>query len=65
VLDVQHITQAAAFPLEIFRTTIKKGSYFSARCAAANKTWNLKTTWTYNDGKSRTVPKTQKCTVGA
>jgi hypothetical protein len=64
VLDVNHITQAATFPLTIFKTTIKKGNYISARCAATNKTWNMKTTWTYNNGKSFTSAKTQKCTVG-
>jgi hypothetical protein len=65
VLDVDHITNAAAFPLTIFKTTIKKGNYVSARCAAADKTWRMKTTWTYNNGKKFTSSKTQKCTVGA
>jgi hypothetical protein len=64
VLDVNHITQAAQFPLTIFKTTIKKGNYISARCAATNKTWNMKTTWTYNNGKTFTAAKTQKCVVG-
>jgi hypothetical protein len=64
VLDVNHITQAATFPLTIFKTTIKKGNYISARCNAADKTWRMKTTWTYNNGKSFTSAKTQKCTVG-
>jgi len=64
VLDVQHITQAATFPLTIFKTTIGKGNYISTRCAATNKTWNMKTTWTYNNGKTFSQAKTQKCTVG-
>jgi hypothetical protein len=64
VLDVNHITQAASFPLEVFKTTIKKGNYISARCAAADHLWRMKTTWTYNNGKSATVSKTQPCTVG-
>ena len=64
VLDVNHITQSAAFPLEIFKTTIHKGNYISARCNAANKLWNMKTTWTYNDNTKKTVAKTQPCTVG-
>ena len=64
VLDVDHITNAAAFPLTIFKTTIKKGNYISARCAATNKTWNMQTTWTYNNGKKFTQKKTQPCTVG-
>jgi hypothetical protein len=64
VLDVNHITQAAQFPLEIFKTTIKKGNYFSVRCNASNRLWHLKTTWTYNNNTKRTVSKTQQCTVG-
>jgi hypothetical protein len=63
VLDVNHITQAAALPLTIFKTTIKKGSYISARCAAANKLWNMQTTWTYNNNVKFTAKKTQPCTV--
>jgi hypothetical protein len=63
VLDVQHITQAATFPLQVFKTTIKKGNYISARCAAADKTWRMQTTWTYNNGVKKTVKKTQPCTV--
>ena len=62
VLDVNHITQSASFPLEIFKTTIKKGNYISARCKAANKTWNMKVAWTYNNGAKRVVSKTQPCT---
>ena len=65
VLDVDHITQAATFPLEIFKTKIKKGNYFSARCKAANKTWNMKVVWTYNNGAKRTVTRTQPCKVGS
>jgi hypothetical protein len=64
VLDVNHITQSATFPLEIFKTTIKKGNYISARCKAANKTWNAKVVWTYNNGAKRTVKRTQPCKVG-
>ncbi len=65
VLDVNHITQSAAFPLEVFKTKIKKGHYFSARCKAANKTWNMKVVWTYNNGAKRTVKRTQPCKVGS
>ena len=64
VLDVNHITQSATFPLEIFNTTIGQGNYISARCKASNKTWNVKTIWTYNNGAKRTVKRTQPCTVG-
>lgn len=64
VLDVNHITQSASFPLEIFKTTIKKGNYISARCKAANKTWNMKVIWTYNNNAKRTVKRTQPCQVG-
>jgi len=64
VLDVQHITQAATFPLTIYKTTVKKGNYASARCAAADHLWHMKVVWTYNNGKQSSVSKTQKCTVG-
>jgi len=63
VLDVNHITNAAAFPLEIFKTKIKKGSYIKARCKSSNKTWNMQTTWTYNNGAKHTEKETQKCKV--
>ncbi len=59
-----HITQAAAFPLEIFKTTIHKGNYLTARCNATDKTWRMQSTWTYNSGGKVTVKKTQPCTVG-
>jgi hypothetical protein len=64
VLDVNHITQAAAFPLEHFGTKIKKGNYISARCAAANHLWHMKVTWTYNNGTKHTEAHTQTCRVG-
>jgi hypothetical protein len=63
VLDVSKITQKSPFPLEIFRTTIKKGKYFSARCKAANKTWNMQVTWTYKSGAKNTKTQTQQCQV--
>lgn len=64
ILDVNHITQAASFPLTSYKTTVKKGNYASARCAAADHLWHMKVVWTYNNGKSSSVSKTQKCTVG-
>ncbi len=64
VLDVNHITQSASFPLESYKTTVKKGNYASAKCAAADHLWHMKVTWTYNNGKSTTVSKTQRCRVG-
>jgi len=64
VLDVNHITQSASFPLEVFKTTISKGNYVSAKCAAADRLWRMKTTWTYNNNTKKTVSKTQPCTVG-
>src|SRR5215211_1520943 len=63
VLDVDHITQAAQFPLELFDTKIKKDKYFSARCKAKSKKWKSKTKWTYNDGTTHTDSGTQKCKV--
>jgi hypothetical protein len=64
VLDVAKISQASPFPLTVYTTTIKKGNYFSARCAAADKTWHMQIIWTYKSGQKNTVHKTQKCTVG-
>jgi hypothetical protein len=64
VLDVNNITKAAAFPLTSYKTTVKHGNYASARCAAANHLWHVKVVWTYNNGQSSSVSRTQKCTVG-
>jgi hypothetical protein len=64
ILDVQHITQAAQFPLTIYKTTVKHGNYASARCAAADHLWHMKIVWTYNNGKTSNVSHTQQCTVG-
>jgi hypothetical protein len=63
VLDVAKITQASPFPLTVYDTKIKKGNYVSARCKAKNKTWHMKTSWTYKSGQKVTVHKTQKCKV--
>jgi hypothetical protein len=64
VLDVQHITQSASFPLTSYKTTVKHGNYASARCAAADHLWHVKVVWTYNNNTTSTVSKTQQCTVG-
>jgi hypothetical protein len=64
VLDVDHITQAASFPLTEFKTTVKHGSYGSIRCAAADHLWHGKVVFTYNNGTTTSVSKTQQCTVG-
>ena len=64
ILDVQHITQSASFPLTSYKTTVKKGNYASARCAAADHLWHMKVVWTYNNATTSTVSKTQQCTVG-
>jgi hypothetical protein len=63
VLDVNHITQAATFPLQAFNTKIQKGSYISARCAAADKLWHMQVTWTYNNGAKHTEAHTQSCRI--
>ena len=60
VLDVDHITQAASFPLEVFKTTVKKGSFISAKCPTSP--WHMKTTFTYNNNTTKTISKTQACT---
>ena len=64
ILDVQHITQAATFPLVSYKTTVKRGNYASARCGAADHLWHMKVVWTYNNGKTASDSQTQKCTVG-
>jgi hypothetical protein len=64
VLDVNNITQASPFPLTHYVTTVKRGRYASARCAAADHLWHMQIKWTYKSGKSTTVEKTQRCTVG-
>ena len=64
VLDVNHITQAASFPLTEYKTTVKHGSYGSIRCAAADHLWHGKVVFTYNNNTTSTVSKTQQCTVG-
>jgi hypothetical protein len=63
VLDVNKITQSSPFPLTVYKTTIKKGNFVSARCKAKNKTWHMQVKWTYKSGKSTTIHKTQKCAV--
>jgi hypothetical protein len=60
VLDVDHITQAASFPLEEFKTTVHKGSFIQAKCPTSP--WHMKTTWTYNNNTTKTISKTQACT---
>jgi hypothetical protein len=64
MLDVQHITQAAAFPLTDFKVTAQRGSYISARCHDADHKLNIRGKFTYNDGQSDTVNSQQTCTVG-
>jgi len=64
VLDVDHITQSSPFPLEVFKTKIKKGNYISARCKSADKNWNMKVAWTYKNGAKRIVSRTQTCQTG-
>ena len=64
ILDVQHITQSASFPLTSYKTTVKKGNYASAKCAAADHLWHMKVVYTYNNNTTSTVSKTQQCTVG-
>jgi hypothetical protein len=60
VLDVDHITQAASFPLTEFKTKVQKGSFIAAKCPASP--WHMKVTWTYNNATTKTVSKTQPCT---
>jgi hypothetical protein len=64
MLDVDHITSAAAFPLTDFQVTTKRGNYISARCNDADHKLNIRGKFTYNDGQSDTVGTSQTCTVG-
>jgi hypothetical protein len=57
---VDHITQAASFPLTEFKTTIQHGNYASAKCPTSP--WHMKVVWTYNNNTKNTVSKTQPCT---
>jgi hypothetical protein len=63
ILDVNPVYPSAPSPLDDFKTTIGRGSYFSGRCHDGNKTWNLKTKWTYSDGQTDTATTKQKCKV--
>ncbi len=63
-LDIDHINAASPLPLTDFRTTIKRRRYVSARCRDRNKTWNLKTRFTYtNPNATQTVHSKQSCRV--
>ena len=63
-LDVNHIDAASPLPLTDFRVTIKRGRYVSGRCHDSNKTWNLKTKFTYvGPSGTQTVRDSQTCKV--
>jgi hypothetical protein len=64
MVDYDHITAAASFPLTDFQVTVKKNSYISARCHDADHRLNIRGKFTYNDGQSDTVATSQACTVG-
>jgi len=64
MVDFNHITSAAAFPLTDFQVTVKRGNYISARCHDADHQLNIRGKFTYNDGQSDTVSSSQTCTVG-
>jgi hypothetical protein len=63
-LDIAHINAASPLPLTDFRTTVKRGRYVSARCHDRNKTWNLKTKFTYTSPDAKqTIHSKQTCRV--
>jgi hypothetical protein len=72
LLDFNHIHDASALPLTDFNVTVGKGvpgannakKWISAKCSHANKTWKMRTKFTYNSGRVQTVNRTQKCIVG-
>jgi len=59
VLDVNHITQSASFPLEVFNTKIKKGKYVQGRCKS--KTIHYEGTFTFSDAPAASATDQQKC----
>ncbi len=71
LLDFNHIHAASPLPLTDFNVTVGKGApgavnaknWISARCSHLNKTWKMRTKFTYNAG-TQTKNATQKCTVG-
>jgi hypothetical protein len=68
-LDVNNIIKdpthpnASPFPLADLNVSIESGSYVSARCFDANRTWNLQTMFTYNDNTTQTLNSTKACLV--
>ena len=68
-LDVNNIIKdashpnASPFPLADLNVSIQSGSYASARCFDADRTWNLQTKFTYNDNTTQTLNSTSACLV--
>ncbi len=64
-LTVPNLDQLA-LSLDDFTTTVKRGSYISARCNDANHILNIRGTFAYSGSGQApdTVNSTQKCTVG-
>jgi hypothetical protein len=68
-LDVNNIVKdpshpnASPFPLTDLNVSIQSGSYASARCFDADRTWNLQTKFTYNDNTTQTLNSTSACLV--
>ena len=68
-LDVNNIIKdpshpnASPFPLADLNVGIQRGSYVSARCFDADRTWNLQTKFTYNDNTTQTRNSATTCLV--
>ena len=69
-LAVPDVPDAAgdAGALVLFNATIKKGGVIKARCHDANKTWNFRARWEYENAAGTDTgtdvdTDTQKCTV--
>jgi hypothetical protein len=68
-LNVNNIIQdpshpnASPFPLVDLAVSIQRGSYVNARCFDADRTWNMQTTFTYNDNTTQTLNSTESCLV--
>jgi hypothetical protein len=63
-IDINNIDQASVFPVADLNFNLQKNDFVQARCFDANRVWNLRTKFTYNDSTTQTVNSTKTCSVG-
>ena len=66
-LDLNHISQATAFPITDLDLKLQRGRYISARCGTEDRlrAWQLRTRLRYvNPTSFQKVDSTQRCSVG-